>query len=158
MINRWLFPLLLLAGAVALTVSANAQVFVSSHTTINNQRHIVPTCQTVMQDTTTQNLYPNASVICTLHQNGVAIQTLPECFGNASAICTVPLGTVIEGADYQTTARHGLVMQVRNDCPTGTGGVFTCVWDPLSYGFPFGSPIPASRQFTDHGLVPFSNV
>src|ERR1700724_4684679 len=92
MINRWFFSLLLLAGTVALTVSADAQVLVSSHTTIEEvagNRRLVPNCQAAMRDTTTQVLYPNASVICTLRQGGVAIQTLGECFGNPVAVCIV---------------------------------------------------------------------
>lgn len=92
MINRSFFSLLL-AYAVALTATANAQVFVSSHTNINSQRHIVPTCQTLMLDTTTQNLYPGGvAVVCTLNQNGIAIQTLPQCIGQPNAICTATLG------------------------------------------------------------------
>lgn len=155
MTNRVLPALVLLACAVLLTSSANAQVIVSSHTNIDNQRRIVPICQTLMQDTTTKALYPNASVVCTVNQNG-AIQTLPECFGNPSnpnAVCSVATATVVEGGNYQTTGRHGLVMQLAPDGCIQNGVLFNCLTDPLGYGLPLGFPVPPSRQFTDGGQV-----
>lgn len=142
MTNRFLLTLLLLVGAVATTLPADAQVFVSSHTNIKNGL-VVPTCQTVMEDSVTQAFYPKASVICTVHQNGIAIQTLPECFGNPSAICTATLGSEIDGGDYQTTATHGLVMQLSANPCIQNGILISCLSDPFSYGTPQG-PTPPS--------------
>lgn len=158
MLNRSRWVLLMLAGALALTVSADAQVLVSSHTTIEEAegtRRLIPECKTLMEDATTKSLYPNAGAICTLNQHGIAIQALPECFGNPVADCTVaPVNgkLLIEGQDYQATAEHDLIFQLLPNCTQN------CFWDPLSYGLPAGFPIPATRQFTDTGQVPFGNV
>lgn len=164
MIHRSRWALLVLAGAFALTVSADAQVFVSSHTTIEEvagTKRLVPECKTLMEDTTTQSLYPNAAALCTLSQNGVAIQTLPACFGNPVADCTVAAVNgklLIEGADYQATAEHDMIFQLLVNGCNQNGVLVNCYWDPLSYGLLATAPVPASRQFQDSGQVPFSNV
>jgi hypothetical protein len=152
--NRFLLILLLLAGVVTLKMPADAQVFVSSHTNIKNGL-IVPTCQTLIEDSTTSILYPDAAVQCTVHQNGVAIQTLPVCFGNPNAVCTATLGSEIEGGDYQATATHGLVMQGAINGCIQNGVVVSCVSDPLGYGV---NPLPPTRQFADSGQVSFTNT
>jgi hypothetical protein len=159
MINRSFLVILLFACTVLLTVPANAQLFVSSHTNINSDRRIVPTCQTLMQDADTIRLYPDAAVICTVVQDGIAIQTLPVCSGNPSAICTVQTGiaVVIEGADYKATAEHDLVLNVKPSGCIQNGVLVVCYSDPMGYVVPAG-PIPANRQFTDLGQVTPSGV
>jgi hypothetical protein len=160
-INRLFFPLLLLTSTVALTASTNAQIFVLAHTDINDQRHIVPLCKTLMQDPQGPANYPGGvSVVCTANQNGVPIQTLPQCVGNTNAVCSVSLGAVIEGADYQTTALHGLIMQLLTNGCTQNGVLVNCLSDPLSYGIVSVPALPASRQFMDNGTIfpPFPPV
>ena len=137
MIKRSFFALFLLACAVLLTSSANAQVFVSSHTNIetNNQgKFLAPACQTVIQDADTIRLYPNAAAACTLNQNALPIQSM-LCFGT-NVFCTVPAvdrKPVIEGLDYQTTARHGLILQLLPNGCTQNGVSINCFSDPMNY-------------------------
>jgi hypothetical protein len=112
-----------------------------------------------MQDADTIRLYPDAAVICTVVQDGIAIQTLPVCSGNPSAICTVQTGiaVVIEGADYKATAEHDLVLNVKPSGCIQNGVLVVCYSDPMGYVVPAG-PIPANRQFTDLGQVTPSGV
>lgn len=161
MINRLFFSLLLLAYVVALSMSANAQIFVLAHTNINDQRHIVPLCETLMQDPAGPANYPGGvSVVCTMNQSGGGAQTLPQCVANPDAKCSVPLGAVIEGANYQTTAIHGLIMQLLTNGCTKNGVLVNCLSDPLSYGVVSVPTLPAGRQFTDFGTIspPFPPV
>lgn len=161
MINRLFFSLLLFACTVALT--AEAQIAVSSHTsitTINGQERVVTTCQTLMQDPQGPANYPGGvAAVCTLNQNG-GLQTLPQCIGQPNAICSATLGSVIEGGNYQTTAIHGLFMQILPKGCIQNGVSVDCNSDPLSYGVNSIPALPPSRQFADQGriLPPFPPV
>lgn len=164
--RKRLFSLLLLAACtVALTASANAQIAVSSHTnieTLNGQEHIVVGCQTLMQDPLGPSNYPGGvAAVCTLNQFGVAIQTLPVCIGQPNANCPpVTLGVVSPGTLYQTTATHGLIMQILTKGCTQNGVAVDCLSDPLSYGINAIPALPVSRQFPDNGVIspPFPPV
>ncbi len=155
MSNRLLCTLFLLACSITLTAPATAQVFVLSHTNIDGNRTLVPSCRTLMLDANTIASYPNAGSVCTLNQNGVPIQTV-NCTGKPDAFCSTPTNLrepVIEGATYQTTSRHILFFQrLTNFCTVG--GVFVvCDKDPLTYGLSNLAPIPPSRQITDSGQI-----
>ena len=149
--NRLFLFLLLLACTVALTASADAQITVSSHTsieTINGQEHVMTTCQTLMQDPAGPANYPGGvAVTCTLNSNG-ALQTLPQCIGQPNAICSVDLGSVIDGGNYQTTATHGLIMDPSlTPCLDANGVAVTCYLDPLGYGVINFPALPPNRVF-----------
>ena len=152
MINRFLCAFFLFTCMIALAVSAEAQVTVLSHTTVENGT-VVMKCQTSMQDANTIRLYPFAATQCTFRQNSVAIQISPVCFGNPVANCSITVGEGIVG-NFQTTGRHGLVMTLlAGAC---VGGV-DCLWDPFSYATS-SDPPPANRQFQDSGTIFPGNV
>jgi hypothetical protein len=161
-INR-IFPVLfLLVFAILLVPAANAQVAVSSHTNIDGQRRIVPICQSVMLDADTIRLYPFAAAQCTVSQNSQPIQTLPICFGvpgSPNAVCTATLGGVVDGADYQTTAQHGLNLQLVQSGCIENGVLVACYSDPLNYVVPEGQieqiiPIRDSGKISPRGGTP----